>query len=139
MENKTENKFKLFVQYWGNKVCEYPPNTLAGKSGGIDVVGWLITSHEILNECTLHLQNPLKIKDEHALAITNHLESRYLLSSNQVSELKGILNNLDKPNTLTGNDWEYIIQQLRYYGYAFPYNGISIEHQVKYGWIKLTN
>lgn len=134
MENTIENKTKLFVQYWGQTIMMYENSD------------FVTTIHEHnLEEIPLsYLQLiPLsQITDEDAVECLRHFTRG---SGNSTSDYEYCKSQNYNPSQMLSyfnkyKFWNYrpeTIDYLRSKGYALPYNGLSVENQIQYGWIKL--
>lgn len=139
MKNTLENKAKFFAQYWGQKV---------GREGtSVENDGF--ERNYIINHFTiqnidydyLELKSLSQINDEDII---------------KVAELRGFVNIKSIKNDYNGfwvkflgnehTKWVFFnelyqpeIDYLRSKGYALDWNGITVEEQVEFGWVKLTN
>lgn len=139
-QNTLENKAAFFAQYWGQEVCVYPPNGLAGKFGGINIVSWMISSVDI-SDFYLQLTPLSQISDEDVMEVAKIFNIGHLKGST-VPLIKGILQALDG-NTPKSETTEFVLHWLhaqdflRSKGYAVPWRDLSVEDLVSYGWVKL--
>ena len=126
MENTLENKAKFFAQYWRQLIMK--------NSVGI---AKFIVDEKTVNSKTKHLElKPLSsISDEDLKGLNDILDwgtnidttertLEWVQSLNEGYILGGI-------SILNGCDY------LRSKCYALPWNGITVEQQIEYGWIKL--
>ena len=113
--NTLENKAKFFAQYWGQEIVR----TSAGHKH--NVCQYINLSHESFY---LSLKPLSSITDE-------DFDISY----------DGVMKVLDEDTGLEPDaimvDHIAAIDYLRSKGYALPWNGISVEQQIEYGWIKL--
>lgn len=166
MENKIENKQKLFAQYWGQTVFN---NGLTG-----DNAGWFFTgsNHDEIETCDFMVLKPLSsISDEDAIEVIKTCEGFidedmefldrtgdciaspkkwrqvfYVNGGGTKEERTVIVANFsdskDGVSIYNGNEyWRCHIKALDYLrskGYALPYMGLTVEKQIEYGWVKLS-
>jgi hypothetical protein len=117
--NIPENKAKFFAQYWGQKVLRITPYELVQ----VGISGWNLKHEDFYLELT-----PISaITDEDAIEVVNcgH-EIEFLEKGWRQKESVVIFDY--KPKA---------VDYLRSRGYALPWMGISVEDQVKFGWVKL--
>lgn len=134
MENTLENKVKFFAQYWGQRVWMAHVNAPVNH----------IYMESIYETSMIELKPLTSITDEDAHEIAKiHGVSVGVFSDSQAEYLEtlGVGKRLidDFEN---GDIWELTFESvdfLRSRGYAIPYNGVSVEQQLEYGWIKLTS
>jgi len=163
MENTIENKGKFFALYWGQRVLMYPKDNLAGRSGGIDVVNWLISTEVSLNGF-LELKPLSQISDEDAIELSKIIAPDLFMSAG--NDNKHFIDRRFEPDWITvrhrrkiqsvdidfdgytcicNEEEEYLrnpyahsgIDFLRSKCYALPWNGITVEKMIEYNWIKL--
>lgn len=127
MENNKENKARFFAQYWGQYVLRFPNN-----DDYLKIIDWF----NFVNGY-LELTSISKITDYDAsniaelsdIMIGNHKDDNY----ESLKDFKiAIINFYDLKNLpYTAADY------LRKKGYAVPYDDLSVEQLIEYGWIKL--
>lgn len=133
MENTLENKEKFFAQYWGVRAFMFDDSDInhpflvnrANMSGGM------------VKQTKLLLLPLSEITDEDALKIDGVLDGEEIAT---VEWGKILLE--DMFSETQRNKWgvQHIVlisDYLRSKGHALPYNGISVEKQVEWGWVKL--
>lgn len=158
MENTIENKEKFFAQYWGQRLLTY------GKQKGYLVNHFLDGNY---TKAFLELTSLSDITDEDAIEVAkmalgySKLPQQINISEtvnrkigfgfsfwlNGESEYQIDLGNFYNPKLFCLNRHtspsEYlhnalkISDYLRSRGYALPWLGVSVEEQIKRGWIKL--
>ena len=130
MENTLENKEKFFAQYWDQnlgKINSYHQNVISN-----------VCKTNISNIDYLELKPLSSITDEDVLKIAELLLwQRKILESSMISQTKEILLQESKITTLKGWEWADITDKVRELGYAYRWNGVSVEKQIEFGWIKL--
>lgn len=131
MKNNAENKSKLFAQYWGQDVIEDVNN--AGQKTIYPVV---VSNMYRFEESKLLLKHLSSITDEHKIKVSlMFLEIQAAPFENLLfcfnNSIKPLLSKIDKIQAR-------ISDYLRSEGYALPFMGLSVEQQVEYGWIRLT-
>ncbi len=135
MENTLENKAKFFAQYWGQKVLYVGGIGLAP----IGTNGWNLKHPDFFLELT-----PLSdITDEDAIEFFDIVWSKVGTHKNKSREFK-IDFGKDWAESPTSERYGLIptglfhgVDFLRSKGYALPWMGLSVEQQIKYGWVKL--
>lgn len=130
--NTLENKAKFFAQYWGQKIF----NQL-GKITKVD--SWSI-DHENFKFCFLELKPLSNISDKDAIDIFNHLYPNHLPTDDleKIDVIKGVFENDFRPHKfLDLNESTRFIDKSRSLGYVLDWNGITVEQQIEYNWIKL--
>lgn len=146
--NTLENKAKFFAQYWGQKVYGWHDGT------STNFQSLNITEKEFL------IIKPLSsISDEDAIAC---IKERLIRDAYDEDKIKFIGNVTINKSTktihqvyisatvkysnfadeiqsllLNRNMKAYTVDYLRSKGYALDWNGITVEQQIEYGWIKL--
>ena len=155
-EINNENKARFFTQYWGQKVLVYPKDNLAGRSGGIDVVGWMISTDVCVNG---HLElKPLSfISDEDATELIRIklVNEGYPLT--QITDIKvgihsktGIKDKTSIEAVVSFKDWGDSVERifiddnmscfyadfLRSRGYLVPFMGLTCEELIEAGWVR---
>lgn len=132
LQNTLENKAKFFAQYWGQEVLRFEVVdniTPRAKSAFLELPSWAL--HKEYNYWSIQ-NGYLKLKP---LSSITPQEQGFITSSKLCNSEKPIIK--DK----IGNYFEgdlYISDYLRSKGYALPYMGLSVEKQIEYGWIKLS-
>lgn len=129
MENTIENKIKLFSLYWGLKVVDYYDNLF--KFDEDFPKHW----HR---ESFLELRDLANITDKEAVELAK--KRGYLnIKSVRIEEEGYWVKFLGVSKTvfvffteLYGEEVDYV----RSIGCAYPFNGLSIHHQLEYGWFK---
>lgn len=125
-------KAKFFALYWGQEIIKFNKET---KQEGVFVLDELKIQKEIIEHTYLELKPLSNISDEDAIQIAllknslgdNKNKKDLLRCGEEMLEFNSVLNSLQ----LEHYDF------LRSKGYALEYNGITVEQQIKYGWIKL--
>lgn len=142
MENTRENKMKFFAQYWGQEVSINPFHGIGG-------VYLTTVSPETMYDYGKPSHNCLLLKplssitDEDAGKLAQIILGRYSENAG-----KDLAEDIDYNNYVTEiidsipgsfglEDVSQTFDYLRSKGYALPWNGISVEQQVEYCWIKL--
>lgn len=142
MENTIDNRVKFNMQYYGQKVFR---NISDDENLTRDLyrVGCQ-NGHGILELTPLHL-----ISDEDAIELSKYMtyrnnDSKYnresyfkiyseTLDNEWIQYIKSFCVNTVHFDEFNNSGWDF----LRSKGYALPYNGLSVEEQVNYGWVKL--
>lgn len=138
LENKVENKAKFFAQYWGQKVMRRANefllhNTYEVNGGNLDRNASILVL----------LLKPLSaISDEHAIEVANifDLDEDKRKATDLAEWIEALFTETAGYyiDGYTGNQLLEAIDYLRSKGYALPYLGLSVEQQIEYGWIRLT-
>ena len=121
--NTLKDKKKFFAQYWGQVWV----NT--NDFGNTDTGIW--NGLYDISDCELHLTPLSKITEEveiELMNITGLVQVKYMINSLSVVDSRYIMNCVDVANA---------VDYLRSRGYALPWMGVSVEDQIKYGWVKL--
>jgi hypothetical protein len=142
MKNTLENKSKFFTQYWGQKVGREQTSV---ENDGFE-------RNYVINHVTiqnidydyLELKSLSDMTDEDAIEVAKILFGDDYEEDKWVQDIK--LNLRDQfgsnifPNIQPyfSISWK-VVDYLRSKGYASSWNGISVEEQIKFGWIKLKN
>lgn len=127
MENTLENKAKFFAQYWGQKLLKKDIEGLEKFITEPD--GFMRSPSE---ETYLELTPLSLITDEDAIEL---IKLRFIQNGGVVEDLTDFEENILLSEATKTN---YIfVDYLRSKGYALPWMGLSVEQQIKYGWIKL--
>lgn len=147
MEHTIENKAKFFALYWGQDVFRI--------KDGIDNPGKHIISNNYVDH--LVLKNLSDITDKDAIEVFKIIGGEKINPDNYEENSKGFFNQNDSDQYIIfekegvefwvddfqlskdHNKTLRLFDYLRLKGYALPYNGLSVEDQIEYGWIKLTN
>jgi hypothetical protein len=126
MKNTLENKSKFFAQYWGQ-------NVMINGSSKFEV-GYLDEPRE---KDYLELKCISSITDEDLLKIAELLSWRKSMQeSSIIAQTKELLLQQSQTN-LYREHWSDIVDKVRELGYAHKWNGISVEEQIEFGWIKI--
>lgn len=115
MENTLENKQKFFAQYWGQnigKIKSYHKD-VKSKVSSINIEGI-----DFLELTALEL-----ISEEHLKELTKITCAKYFITVG--------CSNITLENAIES------ILFLRSKAYALPYNGLSVEKMIEYGWVVL--
>lgn len=132
MENTIQNREKFFALYWGQEINDYRLGKFSNKKNQ-KVNG---SAYGYLNLTPLSL-----ISDEDAIfiAVTAGWNSGVhrrstLIKEGRLIAIEGLHSTIDDIGF-----YEFIIitDYLRSKGYALPWNGISVQQQIEYGWVKL--
>lgn len=129
MKNTLENKAKFFTQYFGQKVRVWKKDlqTLLN-------ISYASLSIEAVEDSYLELKPLSQISDEDAIWLANWGYGCYNISD----EEKILRVKKDKYKYYKGCFTNvYVVDYFRSKGYALPWNGITVEEQIKFGWIKL--
>lgn len=159
MKNTQENKEKFFAQYWGQEVVK--DRILIGEEK--ENVEDVLINHrysEVFDKLYLELKPLSEITDEDMLEIASfcypdedHYEvfreteavrvdfgTRYNVytGNNYNDRWLGLNYNglIQIKNVYQSNRIFNVYDSLRSKGYALPYNGISVEEQIEFGWVK---
>lgn len=123
MKNTLENKAKFFAQYYGQNVLmikNYPYLKIGQET---------FFNDNVRKDDYLELKPLSQISDEDA----KHFIGDFRLTA------KDVRKQFSHPNfnfeLLLAKDVDY----LRSKGYALDWNGITVEEQIEYNWIKLTH
>lgn len=139
MENTIQNRTKFFAQYWGQIICcvriEDAPDV---KDIIVDLSDWKVR----YKHSYLELKPLSSISDEDAIDFLHKLEDKEFCDRKTKREkiewgkafIESFITHRLSPQC-------YIISAdfLRSKGYALPWNGITVEQQIEFGWIKLKN
>jgi len=137
MENTKENKGKFFAQYWGQQVLCFEGRAYSHKGM---TVGRTIKPE--IGTYYIELKPLSAITDEDAVEILKICEFtlgnlqdddfRFMSDvKNWVESVFSFTHNYTTSNCLWASDF------LRSRGYALPYNGLSVENQISYGWVRI--
>ncbi len=141
MDNTLENKAKFFALYWGQRV------EMLIESYGINATLWLVNPKDIGINSFLELKPLSSISDEDAIEVTKILkykEDDYFVKNfgfeafeylkDEINESKhGFLGHVVNESSRVVAAADYLRSQ----GYAIPWNELSVEKLVEYGWVKL--
>lgn len=138
MENTLENKAKFFAQYWGQKILKGIPYD--APSLGCRRV-WAKNIDRGILVSYLELKPLSQITDEDAKEVIGATEC-HLRQNDEHSGYFGMSPSGIFVDSLNGYGDSYHIgnkqlDYLRSKGYVLPYNGLSVENQIEYGWVKL--
>lgn len=131
MENNLKKKAKFFAQYWDQKILTGIP---------IDKpFTFRRLNHQNIQKgimySFLELKSLSDITDEDALWFAKHYWIEwFLLNRSDESIIRKTKEVIER------NQWaknSYLIDQFRLRGYAVDWANISVEDQIKYGWIKI--
>lgn len=134
MENTLENKAKVFAQYWGQKVLKGESETIHALNAGDMAFGiennWLqLKPLSSITEEDLYFVGQLFGYEE--FYGVQHQNVYY--KANQI--IKDIFYHPDSHCKI--DLYLCLFDYLRSKGYALPWMGLSVEEQIKYGWVKL--
>lgn len=116
--NTLENEQKFVAQYWGQKVQYYP------------LTGNLYTVFDVsVDNSYLELKPLSSISDEDSITLWKAIWGDNVVTKNRIKEIKERLIELSYNSKFT--------DKARELGYACNWNGITVEQQIEYGWIKL--
>lgn len=148
-KNTAENKARFFAQYWDQQVCwiadDLPLQTLDR------VMIYANPSYLLLTPLSM-------ISDEDAVEVAgvyNIKAKRKFIVKSSTEIIIGTSDTSDTPYIRMSTDGKMLVadwttfsemptikilecyDHLRSKGYALPFMGISVEDQIKFGWIKL--
>jgi hypothetical protein len=140
MKNTPEEKEKFFVQYYGQSV--YRHRTWTKEKN------WIVNSNVLdrysLTSGYLELTPLSLITDEDKIEVAKILNRNGLIdicSNDSILMLhkKNAISFVNQENKLyrSFEDISFVNDYLRSKGYALPYNGISVEEQIEFGWTVL--
>lgn len=148
MKNTVENKSKFYAQYWGQNILSHPE--YKEEDGNSDVSHYLTKFFQVDDGYFLLLKPLSSITDEDVIKVAR------IISGNVRERIIGkdeyrVLVSIGEGELGVWFDGELLVSDafqnpllilecydyLRSKGYALPYNGLSVEKQVSYGWIKL--
>jgi hypothetical protein len=137
MENTLENKAKFFAQYWGQDVLAYCFRD------GVYEVEEVQTEYPIMEainqykDSKLELKHISSISDEDAINIAKEIfVDEFIEFSNKETVIESARKHIQLVEYQYFNKIDRI-DCFRSKGYALPYNGLSVEKQIEYGWVKL--
>ncbi len=133
MENTLENKAKFFAQYWGQYVIIMPSISMFQK---------IHVHHVNLNHiqrCVLELTPLSQITDEDLLKCYHKAceLAKYDNTMDFATFIEMAKHWINKEGIETLYKHSYNCDYLRSKAYAVPYNDLSVEEQIEYGWVKL--
>lgn len=148
MKNTLQNKAKFFAKYWGQDIFHWKYPEYATKDNYIQQVGEFIGKY---SQCGYLELTPLsQISDEDAIEVAKIYQSNIrgisLLGIGGVSKEEILKAGLEFCKRINGNYWNNYVNVfqmlwafdfLRSKGYALPYNGITVDEQIEFGWVKL--
>jgi len=134
LENTIENRRKLFALYFGQKlICNA---THSVQNFTVDGFNLVAGSHK---DDYLELRPLSSITDEESIEIgrlNGSFDEPPFSYSTTIQAVKESLLEVFKLDNF--NMPIHTIDYLRSKGFAIPFNGLSVEKQIEYGWIKLT-
>lgn len=145
--NNLENKSKFFAQYWGQKILMATIN--GGGFKAYPIQSSEMHDHYFTHECWLELKPLSSITDEDAIWVSNRATGRisghtYVIEKSATNNVLSITATnpryeIAEQTWGCGTNWlpSEISDYLRFKGYALPWNGITVEQQIEFGWIKL--
>tara|TARA_B100000378_G_scaffold236018_1_gene202678 strand:- start:2565 stop:3005 length:441 start_codon:yes stop_codon:yes gene_type:complete len=142
MKNNLKNKAKFFAQYWDQKILT-----------GIPVdkpFTFRRLNHQNIQKgimySFLELKSLSDITDEDAIKVAKIANWSPLHADRVKAGKQIIFGDFGIPEeAVDSSDEDYdsilnyipVFDYLRSKGYALPYNGLSVEDQIEYGWIKI--
>jgi len=123
MKNTLENKAKFFAQYYKQYVLR-----LSGKTKAVYPVSNLMDN--TVEVGYLELKPLSSISDENVIILWDFVWGKSVLSSSNSIENK-------RSRLLQYSGYARFIDKARELGYACNWNGITVEQQIEFGWIKL--
>lgn len=130
--NTLENKTKFYGQYYGQNIVRSFLKEQSKYLTDVDADKFKIP-HLIINSY-LELKPLSSISDEDAIEVCKvNPWSDYHEAEDVQPYIDHVKEFLKYPEQLTLN----VVDKIRELGYALPWNGITVEQQIKYGWIKL--
>lgn len=142
MENTLENKAKIFAQYFGQKILyildeDYPKlNNIPHLIEGLSLYN-ILDNRFNPHSYYIELKLLSSISDEDAIELWDKLYPK----SNRANAEKiyAVFSSIVKDyNDYSFFECQIIIDFLRSKGYALPYMGLSVEQQIEYGWVRLS-
>lgn len=149
MENTTENKLKMFAQYYGQKVVRFSvvdENSPNAENTFIDNTS---LTHTILSDCAyLKLKSLTSITNEDALELVHSFGWKsledpieaiamvftlFVMPSNDMVKYEMLV----KQMLWDFSDISSAVDKIRSMGYAYKWMNVDVDQQVEYGWIKL--
>lgn len=137
MKNTVENKAKFFAQYFGQNVLCYFFRDGVYEKERVEVDYPILECIDNYKDAKLELKPLSQISDEEKTileeSIIGFIDSFYFVEqfcyANIKSSIYGGLNTIKLNN--------YHVDYLRSKGYILPWNGITVEEMVEFGWVKL--
>ncbi len=126
-ENTLEHKQSFFAKYW-NWIYE-------GESVCVNI-------EDTQESDFLELKPLSQITDEDAIEVFDAVYPNSLPVSDyeKTEAVKGVFESEFRPHKfLDLSESSSFIDACRRFGYALPFDGLSVEDQIEYGWIKLKN
>lgn len=141
MENTLENKAKFFAQYWGHMYTyKNDFGTFKEKVGDFH-----FRTDVSKEECFLSLKPLSSISDEDAFVLGCLMvkDPEDYISATTHNDSLGVWLKMERENGGKGFylnlNLSVVVDKARELGYAADWNGLSVEKQIEYGWIKLIN
>lgn len=131
MENTIENKAKFFAQYYGQYIIRQPLMTTVFLNYHLNL-GY----DEIIKDGWIELTSLSDITDEDAIEVAKIFFGSDYPDASLAKEILKIELSTGH-HGITGIGWIRVWDYLRSRGYALPWMGVSVEEQIKRGWIKL--
>lgn len=137
MGNTIENKSKFFAKYWGQKVLIFAPDVSKTKTGE-----WGLLLKFIDFNSYLELKPLSSISDEDAIEVAKFLgwDLSEAIKARALIITLYCVGGGDSLKTQLINDFNLIasgVDKIRALGYAYEFQGLSVEDQIEYRWIKL--
>jgi len=132
MDNNLENKGRFFAQYWRLPV---------GRKKLYENLNYVINGYIIETLDFIELKPLSSITDEDAIEVAKIRWSSlgnnhpYKKSAEEGKKVVDTIGYCSADNYTMLKMFDY----LRSKSYALPYMGLSIEQQIEYGWLKLTD
>ena len=159
MKNTLENKAKFFAQYWGqNVLCYYFRDGVCEREK-VELDYPIQECIDNYKDAKLELKPLSQISDEDALillklALPEYSDNFTKFPKIEISkkEIKiDVYDNFGTYLEISGHGVRYlnwmevsffcnvvdVIDKIRDLGYAYTWNGITVEEQIEFGWIKL--
>lgn len=161
-KNTLENKAKFFAQYWGQKILRF---TQTDNSFSCLCVNDNINDVKNYSDWILELKALSGISDEDAIEVAKiglgksklpqnirittttskyfgfsfilNNEHEYMIDFNNFYNPTLIRLSGKTPSNIYLHRVYLIVDYLRSNGYALPWNGITVEEMIEFGWIKL--
>lgn len=127
MQNTEINKVKFFAQYWGQKVFVNP----------------ILDSRPVNNTYLFGYDEPEDIEMEYLqLKDINSITDKEILAYKSFQEMNEMADayfiNSFREYLVINNLSAYFVDYFRSKGFAIEWMGLSVEKQIEYGWIKIT-
>lgn len=136
MENSIENKIAFMAQYYGQYVLRsyFPEQTGLSK-----IDGMCFHIQHLLMNGYLELKRLPDLTDKDALNIAGILKWNHYTDEGKIKQVKNFIDSyLDYHSTnISPNEYFEVLDYLRSNAYAVPYNGMTVEQQVEYLWVKI--